>query len=195
MFVHSGERLASVLRPSLAIFKWPSFRFCFCTLVDRCHLNPLKNFRTQFWQKRIGCEQNIISQLMKDTIITKVHLIWPSIIFCLLVSFLSCYCSSFGKLSSFLVYYVGPLTSATPDQLSRWRFFSGQTNTETNEVSHSVFRTYPRFAASTAGRRLWCDTNASTKEASTNLQPHKVGLYATELWHIWFTFWAPSSSY
>ena len=124
---------------------------------------------------------------MKDTINIKVHLIWPSIIFVFhSVSFLSCHCLSFGKLSSFLVYYEGLLTSATPDQLSRWRSFSGQTNTETNEVIRSVFRTFPQFAASTAGRRMWCDTNANTKEASTNLQPHKVGLYATELFNNTF---------
>ena len=67
-----------------------------------------------------------------------------------------------------------------------------QTNTETNEVIHSVFRAFPRFVARSAGWLMQSNVIANAEEASTNLQPHKVGFYAIELFDNIFTVSAPS---
>ena len=98
----------------------------------------------------------------------------------------------FGKLSSFLLYYLEltsylsrPLNSLAEDLVKNYH--------RTNEVIHSVLRAFRRFVVRSAGRLVRSNvviTNA--KQATTNLQPHKVGLYAIELFDNTLTVLAPS---
>ena len=89
----------------------------------------------------------------------------------------------FFQLANFQVsqYIICRYRRTSPDHGTLSLKVLSQTNTATNEVIHGIFRAFRRFVERSAGRLMRSiNANGTAEEASTNLQPHKVGLYAID---------------